>query len=101
MWAGYSLSENFYVNLGMGFWLIGRVPNSFSNHELSVIVVIIVIFIIVCDQFSYTHTESKKVPPLHVVALSYNFISRKVVHRDLSFETCSIPIGMPENLRMC
>ena len=39
------------------FWLVGRMPKSQGNHELSVIIVSIVIFI--CDQFSYTHTICK------------------------------------------
>ena len=43
------------------FWLIGRMQKSICNHELSVIIVII------CDQFSYTNTKSKKVSSLHVV----------------------------------
>ena len=56
---------------GSLFWLIGRMQKSLCNHELFVIIVIVMI----CDQFSYT--KSKKVPSLHVVALSYNFISMK------------------------
>ena len=35
----------------VGFWLIGGMPESLYNHELSVIIVIII-----CDQFSHTHT---------------------------------------------
>ena len=48
-------------------------PKSLCNHELSVIIVIVVI----CEQF-YMHTKSKKDPSLHVVALSYKFTSTKV-----------------------
>ena len=32
-------------------------PKSLCNHEMSVVVVVVI-----CDQFSYTHTKSKKVP---------------------------------------
>ena len=42
------------------YWLIGRMPKRICNHELSIVIVIIV-----CDQFSYTNTKSKKVPSLH------------------------------------
>ena len=57
-------------------------PKSLCNHELSIIV------IVVCDQFFYTHTKSKKVPSLNIVALSYNFIF--ACTRNLSFETCYV-----------
>ena len=67
----------FFVIYFLPFWLIGGMPKSLCNHELSVIIVGIVI-VIICDQFSYTHTKSKKVPSLHVVALSYNLTSMKV-----------------------
>ena len=36
-------------------WLIGGMPKSLCNHELSVIFVIVGV-ITICDQFSYTHT---------------------------------------------
>ena len=52
---------------------------SLCNHKLAVIVVTIVIVVAICDQFSYIHTKSKKVPSLHVVALSYNFTSMKAL----------------------
>ena len=61
------LSEIFSV------WLFDGMPKSLCNHELSVVIVTVI-----CDQFSYTHTKSKKVSSLHVVALSYNFTSMKV-----------------------
>ena len=66
-----------------------RSAKDICSHELSVVVVVIVV--IICDQFSYKHTKSRKVPSLHVVALSYNFTSTKVhfaCTRKLSFETC-------------
>ena len=75
--------------MSQSFWLIGRMPKSLCSYEVSVIIVIGV-NIIICYQFSYTHTKSKNVPSLHVVALSYNFISMKFIFactRNLSFET--------------
>ena len=40
--------------------------------------IVFIVIVVICDQFSYTHTESEKVPSLTVVALSYNFTSTKV-----------------------
>ena len=57
------------------FSLIGGMLKSLCNYELSVIIVVV---IVTCDQLSYTHNKSKKVPSLQVVALSYNFTSMKV-----------------------
>ena len=92
------------------FWLIGRTPKSLCNHELSVIIIVIIVVsvvVVICDQLSqviWLSLNTKDVPSLHVVTLSYSFTSTKVhlaCTRNISFETCSIVIGTPENLKVC
>ena len=38
------------LNESLPYWLIGRMPKSLCNHELSFIIVVVVI--IICEQFS-------------------------------------------------
>ena len=64
-----NVSKNCRTFLPIQFLAHCGMPKSLCNHELSVIVVVVI---------SYTYTKSKKVPSLHVVALSYNFPSMKV-----------------------
>ena len=48
-------TSSIYHSTISAFWLFGGMPKSLCNHELSIIIVTIVV-IVICGQFSYTHT---------------------------------------------
>ena len=58
-------------------WHVGRVLKSLCRHGLSVIVIVVIVF----DQFSYTHTKTKKVLSLYGgIIIQLYFHERSFLH---------------------